>query len=148
MKRPVPIPASLIGAALAILVGLAQISFAAGSDITRVGSADHPGFGRITIELGGAKTFRLDQIGDRVVVHFTSPVSLERPPSPPRNVLTLNTNGATADFTVLPGARVHPAIIANTVVFDILDPPVAASPATGVPVRRPVNRRVPLRSQR
>ncbi len=141
MMRSVPAPASLIGAALAILVGLAQISLAAGPDVTRVGSADHPGFGRITVNIGGAKTFKLDQIGDRVVVHFAGPISLERPPAPPRNVLTLNTNGATADFTVLPGARVHPAIIANQVVFDILDPPAATAPAAGVPPRSAPSRK-------
>jgi hypothetical protein len=129
--RSVPVRGSLIGAALVIFVGLASISFAAGPDAARIGSADHPGFGRITVDLGGAKTFKLDQIGDRVVVHFTGPAALDRPPSPPRNVLTLTTNGATAEFTVLPGARVHPSIIANQVVFDILDPP-ATSPAPSV----------------
>ncbi len=117
----------MIGTVLAVLVGSQHVSFATERDLTAVRSGDHPGFGRIVVDVRGAKTFKLDQIGNHVVVRFAGSDRAGPAPSSPRNVLTLTTDGATAAFTVVAGASVHPATIANQIVLDILDPPVAIS---------------------
>jgi hypothetical protein len=142
MIYPGPVPRLLFGAALFALIGSAHVAFAASPDVTAVRAGDHPGFGRIVVDIRGKNTFKLDQIGDHIVVRFAEPVSLDQAPSPPRNVLTLNTNGATADFTVVPGASVHPATISNQIVFDILDPPVAtpSQPGAAPPPHTPPKR--------
>ncbi len=137
-----PIPSLVFGMALVVLIGSAHVALAADPDAAAVRSGDHPGFGRIVVDVKGKSTFKLDQIGDHIVVRFAEPVSLDRAPSPPRNVLTLDTNGATADFTVVPGASVHPTTISNQIVFDILDPPVAtpSPPGAAPPLRTPPKR--------
>ena len=137
-----PISKWVFGMALVVLIGSAHVAFRGGPDLTAVRSGDHPGFGRIVVDVRGKSTFKLDQIGDHIVVRFVEPVSLDRAPSPPRNVLTLNTNGATADFTIVPGASVHPTTISNQIVFDILDPPVATPSLPGAipPLHAPVKR--------
>ena len=75
---------------------------------TTVRSGNHPGFGRVVIDTNGKTVYHLDQDGDHVVVHFAADVMLGNPPSPPRNVIAITTEGPTADLTLAHGARILP----------------------------------------
>jgi tetratricopeptide (TPR) repeat protein len=123
-------------AAGAILVMLAGTGHAATPDTqaprTTVRSGNHPGFGRVVIDTNGKTVYQLDQDGDHVVVHFASDVTLGNPPTPPRNVLAITTDGATAELTLARGAKIHPVLMNGRVVLDILDATNSAAPAAKI----------------
>lgn len=125
-----------VGIVLVGLICLANASFGAAADTASVRTGSHADLGRIVVDAAPGTTFKMDQTGEHVVVHFADPTILGRPPSPPRNVVSLQTNGATADFVVVPGAVVHPTMISGSIVFDILDPPAAAGAPTVHPAPR------------
>lgn len=97
-------------------------------DVTAIRSGSHADLGRIVVDAAQGATFKMDRTGEHIAVRFAGPVILGRAPPPPRNVVSVVTNGAAADFVVVPGAVVHPTMISGSIVFDILDPPVAAAP--------------------
>jgi hypothetical protein len=109
----------------AILVLLGGTGHAAAPEAqasrTTVRSGNHPGFGRVVIDTNGNAVYRLDQDGNHVVLHFTDDIVLGNPPSPPRNVIAITTDGPTADMTVVHGTRLHPKRLDGRVVLDILD---------------------------
>jgi tetratricopeptide (TPR) repeat protein len=119
-------------AAGGILVLVAGTGRAASPDAptsrTTVRSGNHPGFGRVVIDTNGKTVYHLGQDGDHAVVHFAADVVLGNPPSPPRNVIAITTDGPTADLTLAHGAKVHPALLDGRVVIDILDAPNNAAP--------------------
>jgi hypothetical protein len=94
----------------------------AGDGGTALRSGDHPGFGRIAIDTNSQARYQLDHDGDRVVMRFSTPLRLGAPPRPPRNVVDIRTDGATAELTLLHGAAVRPSRIAGRVVLDVFDP--------------------------
>jgi VCBS repeat-containing protein len=110
------------GAILAILNGTGH-SAPADQQTTQltVRSGNHPDFGRIVIDTNGKTAYHLDHDGDHVSVLIAGDVTLGKPPSPPRNVITITTDGPTADLTLAHGARVHAMRIDGHVVVDILD---------------------------
>jgi len=125
MRRPVR---RLVAAvALVASTGPFQASLGAVPDAITLQSGDHPGFGRVAVNVGAATTFKLDQVGNRVIVRFADPVHLDQAPSAPRNVVAIKTSGPTIDFIVVPGASIHPTVVAGRVVLDVMDPPAAAS---------------------
>ena len=99
---------------------------------TTVRSGSHPGFGRVVIDTNGKTDYHLDQDGDHVVVRFAAGVTLGNPPSPPRNVVAITTDGSTVDLTLAHGAKVHPELMAGRVVLDILDASNHAAAAANV----------------
>lgn len=116
----------------AIMVTLAGSAFAATPDTpatrTTVRSGNHPGFGRVVIDTNGKAAYHLTQDGDHVEVHFDGNVKLGDPPSPPRNVLAITTDGPTADLTLVHGTRLHRMRLGGRVVLDLLDASDDASP--------------------
>ncbi len=101
----------------------------AASDVVTVRSGDHPGFGRIVID--SPAHYKMERIGDRVVVQFTDAIRLGHAPSAPHNVTSVQTTGTTVEFVVAAGAEVKPSIISGLVVFDITDP--SSNPPSGTP---------------
>ena len=96
----------------AILFALAGPNSAAAPDRaasrTAVRSGNHPDFGRIVIDTTGKAGYHLKQDGDHVEVRFDSDMTLGNPPSPPRNVMALTTDGPTVDLTLAHGANCIP----------------------------------------
>ncbi len=114
------------GLALAALCCSGQTLLAAAPDAILVRSGSHPDFGRIVIDTANPARYEMERSGDHVVVRFTDPISLGVAPPPPRNVISVKTGGATIEFVAAAGATIHPKAISGHVVFDVLDPPVAA----------------------
>jgi tetratricopeptide (TPR) repeat protein len=127
---------SRIFASGVILVTLGGTGHAATPDAkaprTTVRSGNHPGFGRVVIDTNGKAVYHLGQDGDHVVVHFDGDVTLGGPPSLPRNVIAITTDGPTADLTLAHGAKVHPMRLDGRVVLDILDATDKATPAAKI----------------
>jgi hypothetical protein len=97
---------------------------------TSVRSGNHPGFGRVVVDTNGKTAYRLEQDGDHVVMHFADDVTLGNAPAPPRNVIAITTDGATADLILVHGAKIHPMRMDGRVVLDVLDnTDKAAAPA-------------------
>ena len=124
MQRP---RMRLLGLGLAAFIGSGHIVLAA-SDPVAVRSGDHPGFGRIVIDTDHPARYKMERIGDRVVVHFTDELNLGHAPSAPRNVTSLQSGGTTVEFVVASGATVRPSTISGHVVFDIADATETALP--------------------
>jgi tetratricopeptide (TPR) repeat protein len=116
----------------AIIVTLAGSVFAATPDPpsarTAVRSGNHPGFGRIVIDTDRKAVYHLTQDGDHVKIHFDGDVMLGNPPAPPHNVITITTDGATADLTLVKGTRLHRMRLGGRIVLDVLDAPDDAPP--------------------
>jgi cellulose synthase operon protein C len=85
-----------VGVALAALTASSPPSAAAPQDgTTTIRSGDHPGFGRVVIDTDAEAAFHLDQVGERVVVRFLSPIILGTAPSSPRNVVAIKISDQT-----------------------------------------------------
>jgi tetratricopeptide (TPR) repeat protein len=110
----------------AILLATTASGYAAPTDTpsvtTPVRSGDHPDFGRLVFDTIDAQTYHLDRVGDRVIVRFDPDVTLGRPPSAPRNVLSIRTAGSSIDLTLNRGAQVHTMRIDGRLILDVLDP--------------------------
>ena len=96
----------------------------------RVGN--HPGHGRIVFDWPSPPAYRLDRVGDLVVLRFpdAAPVDLSGARRPPRNVAGLAHGGDGIEISLRPGARVRHFRLGPWVVVDLLDP--AAGNATEV----------------
>jgi hypothetical protein len=101
---------------------------------TAVRSGDHSDFGRIVIDTSPKTEYTLDQDSDHVVVHLQNNIPLGSPPSPPRNVIGITTDGPTLGLVVRPGAQVRPWRMDGHIVLDIVD---AASATPTVRVDKP-----------
>jgi tetratricopeptide (TPR) repeat protein len=110
----------------AILLATTFSGYAATTDTpsvtTPVRSGDHPDFGRLVFDTIDAQTYHLDRVGDRVIVRFNPDVTLGRPPSAPRNILSIKTTGSSIDLTLNRGAQVHTMRIDGRLILDVLDP--------------------------
>jgi hypothetical protein len=97
---------------------------------TAVRSGNHPDFGRVVVDTTGKTTYRLDQDGDHVAVHFSRDMTLGAPPALPRNVVSIKIDGSTIDLVLKHGVKIHPMRLDGRVVLDVLDAPdKAAAPA-------------------
>ncbi len=139
MMRAGSARSTAIAAVLAALGVLLQAAFGAEPEITAIHASNFARLGRIVVDVGGKPTFKLDRVGNHVVVRFNDAITLDRAPLPPRNVVSIATDGPTVELIVAPGTSIHPTIISGHIAFDILDPPVAtpsqastAAPRSGV----------------
>ena len=96
---------------------------------TTVRSGSHTGFGRIVIDTSGQTGYQLHQDGDRVVVRFGDDVLLAPPPSVPRNMMAIKTDGPVVELTLKPGTLLHATRLSGRVVLDALDAPTKAAAA-------------------
>ncbi|MDR3533182.1 MAG: hypothetical protein P4L90_21815 [Rhodopila sp.] len=110
---------------------------------TTVRSGNHPGFGRVVIDTVGNTSYQIDQAGDQVVVRFDPDIRLGNPPSPPRNVISIRTDGSTVELTLNHGVLLHPMRMNGRVVLDIQDarenpsPPAKAHQGEASPEIKP-----------
>ena len=111
-----------VGAMVVALVSRGDAAAAPPASGLAVWSGNHPGFGRIVIDTNNQIPYHLDQEGDHVVVHLADGVTLAHPPSPPRNVTTIRTDGSTVDLTLSHGARLRAVRMSGRVVLDVMDP--------------------------
>ena len=90
-----------------------------------VHNADHPGFGRIELELPEGMTAMAAQQGDRVFVHFLSGAPFDRIDAGSFAARNLRASVALADgvdLTVTHGARLKVTRLSDRLVLDLLDP--------------------------
>ncbi len=130
-------------AAGAVLSSLAFTGHAevAQSDASKavVRSGNHRGFGRVAINTGGKIEYQLDQDGDHVVLRLSGDVTLGIAPTPPRNVLAMQTKGSSLELTLDHNATVRTGRMSGLVFLDILDPKKgAAAPQSLRRSREPV----------
>jgi hypothetical protein len=146
----VPLPRALAAAAmLALLIapGRAETP-ATPAAPTTVRSGNHPGFGRVVMDTDGNAAYQLKQDGDHVVVQFAPGVSLGQPPTLPRNVIAITTNGSQADLTLVHGAQIHSAVVGGRVVLDIEDTGHEAAGHEAAGPEKKTRARVPRREPR
>jgi hypothetical protein len=125
-----------VGVALAALTASSPPSAAAPQDgTTTIRSGDHPGFGRVVIDTDAEAAFHLDQVGERVVVRFLSPIILGTAPSSPRNVVAIKISDQSVELTIRSGSTIRSGRIGGRVVIDVLNRG-GASPAKQPPSER------------
>jgi hypothetical protein len=119
-----------------VLLATASAGHAAATETaaaaTTVRSGNHPDFGRVVIDTTDAHAYRLERTGDEIIVRFGSEVTLGQPPLPPKNVISIRTEGSEVDLTVDRGVQLHPMRIGGSVVLDILDLKTEAGPPAPV----------------
>ena len=89
----------------------------------------------MVIDAIGKAPFTLDQDGDHLIVRLTGDAAFGPPPTLPRNVVAMKTDGQTLDVTLRHGAKLHSWRMDGRVVLDVLDD-ATAPPAGAKPSRR------------
>jgi tetratricopeptide (TPR) repeat protein len=95
---------------------------------TTVRSGNHPDFGRVVIDTTDAHAYRLERTGDEIIVRFGPEVRLGPSPLPPKNVISVRTEGSEIDLTLDRGVQLHSMRIGGSVVLDVFDPKAEAGP--------------------
>jgi hypothetical protein len=126
-RAAVAVPAAAVVVVLAALGPAAHAQTPAATVAVR--SGNHGDFGRVVIDTNGKTVFKLDQDGDHLVLHLSDGLALGPPPSLPRNVVSIKTDGTALDLVLRHGAKVHSWRMDGRVVLDIIDDS-ANSPAT------------------
>lgn len=113
----------------AVLLYGAPGSFAEQPIRIRIG--DHPGLGRIVFDWSGRPDYRLEQVGDLVVLRFPgfAAVDLTGARRPLRNVAGIAQGSDGIEIALRPGARIRHLRLKSQVVVDVLDPTAAEPPA-------------------
>lgn len=140
MRRRAAKQMSIAWTALLAPLALGFASSTAMAASVDVRSGSHGWYGRIVIESTDSPHYQMQQDGNRVTVRFDGAVDLQHAPKPPRNVLSIQTDGQNLSFEIAAGTSIRPAAVGGCVVFDVLDPGVADGAAkikAAVPPQRP-----------
>ncbi len=126
--------------ALAAFAGTAR---AEGPGEVGLRSGEHPGFGRIVLDLPPGLEARATQDGADVTVRFNAPATVATGARPPRNVRSITAAPAQVQMqlALLPGSRMRVSRLGNRMVLDLLDPDAKprdpanlVAPASAAPV--------------
>lgn len=118
----------------ALLLALLLAAPAVAQERVGVRTGDHPGRGRVVFDWTDPPSYRVEQEGDRVRLHFPSAAGIELPRRLPRNVLGAEREGDAILLRVAPGARIRHFRNGPKVALDVLDP---EAPAPRRPSRSP-----------
>ena len=106
-----------------------------------VRTGDHPGFGRVVVDLGRGMKHGVARQDERVTVRLegaAGPVAPSAGARPPRNVTAIASREGHLELTLAPGARLRSYRLGERLVLDIADPdPSAPSDTTATPSRQP-----------
>lgn len=94
-----------------------------------VRGGSHADYGRLVFETPPNANYHVSQDGDRLTVDFADAVKLSGPVATPRNVISIQLEGAQADLVIAAGATFRATRLGQRVVIDILDPHSAADPS-------------------
>ena len=115
------------------LVAAAWLLSGAAMADTSIRAGDHPGFGRVVIDLTAGQGFETVRAGERVLVVLSGAGVVKGPPRLPRNVAGIEGGLDTATIILAPGVEPRVTRLGNRLVIDALDRPAASRPA--VPAR-------------
>ncbi|WP_426956960.1 hypothetical protein [Muricoccus radiodurans] len=97
---------------------------------------DHPGFGRVVVDLTDpSRVPQIRQQGGEVVLRLGPGTEFDIPASRPlpRNVQALRAEDGALRIGTRPGARLRQQRLEGRVVLDVLDPPASPSPQAAAP---------------
>jgi hypothetical protein len=103
---------------MALLAGTA----AAETQAMVLRTGEHPGFGRIVLELPGDAHAGIEVSTGRVAIRLANPVG-SLPARLPHNVRSLERTASGLSLSLAPGVRLRQTRLANRVVLDLLDAP-------------------------
>lgn len=138
MRAPDRQKAVAMGLALGVSLLLAALPGRA--EPVAVRSGEHPGMGRLVFDWSLPTGYRLEQLGDRAMLHFESPGELRMPAKLPRNVLALRGVADGVEVTLRSGAQIRPFRLGERIVLDVLDPPAPRKPEAKPPAREAATR--------
>jgi hypothetical protein len=92
-------------------------------------TGDHPGFGRLVVDLPNGASAELVSADGRLVLRVSGG-ALTRAGPPPHNVRSIALVAQGADLVLAPGTRLRRMHLPGRLVIDVLDPPAAAPPVT------------------
>jgi hypothetical protein len=123
-----------------LLAALAQPALAQPAAVAPVRTGDHPGFGRVVIDLAPDMKPAVSGSEAGVVVRLdgaAGPVAPAAGARAPRNVRALAVRDGSLEITLVPGARLRSFRLGNRLVFDIADPPAEPVAAVDKPAAPP-----------
>ena len=138
MRAPDRQKAVAMGLALGVSLLLAALPGRA--EPVAVRSGEHPGMGRLVFDWSLPTGYRLEQLGDRAMLHFESPGEFRMPAKLPRNVLALRGAADGVEVTLRSGAQIRPFRLGERIVLDVLDPPAPRKPEAKPPAREAATR--------
>ena len=97
-----------------------------------VRTGDHPGFGRVVVDLGRGMKHELARQDERVTVKLegaAGPVAPSAGARPPRNVTAIATREGQLELTLAAGARMRSYRLGDRLVLDIADRDPSGSPS-------------------
>jgi hypothetical protein len=138
-------PGAIIGALLALLLGVREARAGDAAPVA-VRFGEHPGFGRIVIDVEHGETLAVSRQGDMLVVQGAGN-SLRPEGRPPRNVRAIQYGEGGVTIALAPGTSYRRLLVNHHLVIDILDPapsvqagaakPEAAKPEAAKPAPKP-----------
>ncbi|SUE43367.1 hypothetical protein [Roseomonas gilardii] len=151
MRAPDRQKAVAMGLALSVSLLLAALPGRAEpgrAEPVAVRSGEHPGMGRLVFDWSLPTGYRLEQLGDRAMLHFDSPGEFRMPAKLPRNVLALRGTADGMEVSLRSGAQIRPFRLGERIVLDVLDPPAARKPEAKPPAREATVREATAREAR
>ncbi len=120
-------------------------------DVVAVRVGNHPGHGRLVFDWPAPPRYRMEQVGDTVVLHFPpeATIDLSGARRPPRNIAAVTAEGEGIRIALKPGARPRVFRVGPKLVVDAMNPPeealaeAAPRPASVVAVPEPIAAVVP-----
>ena len=124
------LPILLLAHLLLICLSLATV-FAADAPSIQVRLGNHPGYGRVVIDLPAHTAYHVTRDGEHVTIQFDSTAKIASAHGGTRNVLSVTGGDGKAELVVAPGATLHDQQYGNHVVIDVLDPAPASASSAG-----------------
>ena len=120
---------------------LAEPAAAVAAVTVAVRTGDHPGFGRVVVDLGRGMKHGVARQDERVTVRLEGAAGPAVPSAgarPPRNVTAIASRAGELELTLAPGARLRSYKLGERLILDIADPDPSAPPdTTATPARPP-----------
>lgn len=143
MRAPDRQKAVAMGLALGVSLLIAALPGRA--EPVAVRSGEHPGMGRLVFDWSLPTGYRVEQLGDRAMLHFDSPGEFRMPAKLPRNVLALRGTADGVEVSLRSGAQIRPFRLGERIVLDVLDPPAIRKPEAKPPAREATAREATAR---